>query len=266
MLIFVRDRAIINALSFACLKLCLIRYVLLVSMMFLVGISPSSAEIISAHSEAAGDLLLSLMRRSPIKNPEALWARRDICQYKATVNRVYYDTNILITCMLGRTQKATTGEPGRRKKPSSEKKASPEKKVNVDPDPDWAGATRERILKGKQGEIVSVNDKRKLIAPYGSSDCAKISAKPNRGTIDWDFVIVRNSCSYPIKVLTCYFDVGHESDCVPNSTSVRWGLTGIIEPGGSVDSVATSKAWPWAAKKIVCDMRERSDLLCVLPK
>ncbi len=205
------------------------------------------------------------MRRSPIKDPEAKWARRDICQYKATVNRVYYDTNILITCMLGRTQQVTTGEPGQRKKPSSEKKASPEKKVNVDPDPDWAGATRERILKGKQGEIVNVNENTNRIAPYGSSDCAEVKPAPNRGEIDWDSVVIRNKCSYPIKILACYYDKGQSGDCVAKKGARGWGQSDLLNPGETQASVATSKTMPWVARVIVCDMREKSSLLCVLP-
>lgn len=259
------DNGVKDASSFVRLQLRLLRCILLAAAMFLVGISSSAAEIISAHSEAAGDLLLSLMRQSPIKDPEAKWARRDICQSKATVNRVYYDTNILSTCMLGRTQKATTGEPSRLEKPSSEKKASPEKKVNVDPDPDWANATRDRILKGKQGDVVAVNENPNRVAPYGSADCAEIKPAPNRGAIDWDSVIIRNKCSYPIKVLTCYYDQGRRADCVTKKGAKGWGQSDLLDPGETQDSVATSKKLPWFARIVVCDMREKKNLLCVLP-
>lgn len=141
----------------------------------------------------------------------------------------------------------------------------PEEKVNVDPDPDWAGATRERILKGKKGNVVSVNQNPKRIAPYGSADCAEIKPAPNRGKIDWDFVTIRNKCSYPIQALVCYYDQGRGADCVAKKGARGWGLSDLLSPGEKQTSVATSTKLPWFARIIVCDMREKSDLLCVLP-
>ncbi len=138
--------------------------------------------------------------------------------------------------------------------------------VNVDPNPDWADDTRKRILKGKGADTVEVNLNPERRAPYGSSACAEIKPKPNRGKIDWDWVVVRNTCSYPIQVLTCYYDVGRDADCKPSAGARGWGLSGTLAPGQSVDSVSTSKAWPWFVKTLVCDMRQGSDLWCVLPK
>lgn len=160
----------------------------------------------------------------------------------------------------------------RRTKPSNNataavpRNATPsEKKVNVDPDPDWAGATRDRILKGKQGDVVAVNQNPNRVAPYGSADCIEIKAAPNRGAVDWDYVILRNKCSYPIKVLTCYYDQGRGSDCVTKKGAKGWGQSDLLSPGETQTSVATSKKLPWFARSIVCDMREKSNLLCVLP-
>lgn len=138
--------------------------------------------------------------------------------------------------------------------------------VNVNPNPDWAEDTRKRILKGKGADTVEVNPNPQRNAPYGSSICAEIKPKPNRGKIDWDWVVVRNICSYPIKVLTCYHDLGREADCQPHGGARGWGSIGTLKPGQSENSVATSKAWPWYVKVVVCDMREGSDLWCVLPK
>ncbi|WP_158665156.1 hypothetical protein [Ensifer adhaerens] len=159
--------------------------------------------------------------------------------------------------------------PKTTKSPSGSTRSSdgqPSKKVNVDPDPDWAGATRERILNGKQEKPIAVNLNPNRFAPYGSSSCAQITPKPNRGKIDWDFVVIRNACSYPIKVLTCYHDKGRDTDCVPRRGARGWGLSGVIKPGGTQDSIMTNvTAAPAKAKIVVCDMREKSDLLCTLP-
>ncbi|WP_209601489.1 hypothetical protein [Sinorhizobium kostiense] len=140
----------------------------------------------------------------------------------------------------------------------------PVEKANVDPNPGWADKTKERILTGKHGEEIFVNQNPNRFAPYGSSDCAEIKPAANRGKLDWDWVVVRNKCSYPIKVLTCYYDTGHDDDC--SLASNRWGLSSVIKPGGTENSVATSQKWPWHVKVIVCDVREKKNLLCVRPK
>ncbi|TLX15778.1 hypothetical protein [Rhizobium sp. MHM7A] len=149
---------------------------------------------------------------------------------------------------------------------SVQRETGPEKKVKVDPNPLWANSTKERILNGKQGEEVAVNLNPKRVAPYGSSECAEITPKANRGKLDWDWVTVRNKCSYPIKVLACYHDTGQQGDCNPASSRGNWGMSGVLNPGASTTSVATSQRWPWFVKAVVCDMRDGSNLLCVLPK
>ncbi|APO75251.1 hypothetical protein AM571_CH02442 [Rhizobium etli 8C-3] len=138
--------------------------------------------------------------------------------------------------------------------------------ANVEPDPDWAGDTRKRILDGKGEKEVAVNHNPNRLAPYGASSCAEIKPAPNRGTIDWDWVTVRNKCSYPLKVLTCYYDKGEDARCATHNKNAIWGLSGTINPGGVVTSVATSKQWPWFVKVIVCDMRDGNNLLCVPPE
>lgn len=138
--------------------------------------------------------------------------------------------------------------------------------ANVEPDPDWAGDTRKRILDGKGEKEVAVNHNPNRLAPYGASTCAEIKPAPNRGTIDWDWVTVRNKCSYPLKVLTCYYDKGEDARCATHNKNATWGLSGTINPGGMVTSVATSKQWPWSVKVIVCDMRDGNNLLCVPPE
>ncbi|MGH0214423.1 hypothetical protein NKY66_10965 [Sinorhizobium meliloti] len=155
---------------------------------------------------------------------------------------------------------------GARTQADTARERSPEEKVKVDPNPRWANLTKERILNGKQGEEVAVNLNPNRVAPYGSSECAEVTPMANRGKLDWDWVTVRNKCSYPIKVLTCYYDFGRASDCTPVGSLGSWGMVGVLNPGASTTSVATSQRWPWFVKKVVCDMREKPTLLCVLPK
>lgn len=222
------------------------------------------AEILSTWDERANSFVTDIMRRTGIRNAGDLEDKKDDCLHTSRVNRIYIDTEKFTTCMLGSSKKASSG----RSKPQAdtEKKTLRgrllDEKANVDPDPDWAGATRERILKGKQGKVLSVNQNGRRVAPYGPSSCAEIKAAPNRGVIDWDSVIIRNKCSYPIKVLVCYYDQGRAADCAGKK---GWGLSDLLSPGETQDSVATSKRLPWFAKILVCDMREKSDLMCVLP-
>jgi hypothetical protein len=149
---------------------------------------------------------------------------------------------------------------------SPKKSAPPEKKVNVEPDPEWANATRERILKGEKPGTVSVKEDVNRTAPYGPSNCVTISPAPKRGDIDWDFVVIKNVCSYPIKALTCYHERGREGDCVPRRGARNWGQSDLLQPGASQETVMFNvKRGLAKAKIIVCDMRQKSDLLCVLP-
>jgi hypothetical protein len=144
--------------------------------------------------------------------------------------------------------------------------SAPEKKVNVDPDPEWANATRERILKGEKPGTVSVKEDVNRTAPYGPSNCVTIVPAPKRGDLDWDFVVIKNVCSYPIKALTCYHERGREGDCVPRRGARNWGQSDLLQPGASQETVMFNvKRGLAKAKIIVCDMRQKSDLLCVLP-
>lgn len=135
--------------------------------------------------------------------------------------------------------------------------------AKVDPDPDWANDTRKRILDGKSEKVVDVKPPNTVPAPYGPSDCAEIKPAPNRGQIDWDWVKIRNKCSYPIKVLTCYYDKGQQSKCGPGGKG--WGLSGTLAPGEVTTSVATSERMPWYVSVMVCDLRDKTRTLCVLP-
>lgn len=225
------------------------------------------AEIISAHGDNAHNFVTGVMQRTKASNIGELYNKKDNCLHFSKVNRIFIDTDKFTTCMLGSSKRTTPRTPKRSNNTEEAlpRNKAPEKKVNVDPDPDWARATRERILKGKQGDVVAVNQGPNRTAPYGSADCIEIKAAPNRGAVDWDYVILRNKCSYPIKVLTCYYDQGRGSDCVTKKGAKGWGQSDLLSPGETQTSVATSKKLPWFARSIVCDMREKSNLLCVLP-
>jgi hypothetical protein len=120
---------------------------------------------------------------------------------------------------------------------------------------------------GRKGEKPVELPKMESKAPYGDSSCATFKPSKNRGKIDWDALKVGNKCSYPIQVLSCYYDVGDEKRCAPASGLGSWGLSGTIRPGTEQSDVATSRKWPWKVTAFVCNMtpRKHNYMNCVLP-
>lgn len=130
-------------------------------------------------------------------------------------------------------------------------------------EPSWSNDTKVRIkgIAEKEIEVAEMED----YAPYTTQKCVVHKPAPNRGKIDWDWVKITNRCSFPVEVLECYYDVGHEADCNPGGKN-GWGMV-HIEPGQTVTDVASSKRYPWLVKYDLCDMTpiKHNRMLCVRP-
>ncbi|WHO82586.1 hypothetical protein [Rhizobium leguminosarum] len=135
----------------------------------------------------------------------------------------------------------------------------------VSVDPEWFVEAKNKLTKPE--DLVSAPAAMDNYAPYGDSGCVTIKPAPERGKIDWDWVKVRNKCSYPIKVLTCYYDRGEEERCSPGGNR-GWGLSDTIQPGEETTGVATAKRWPWKVSVFVCNMTplKHNYMYCVPPE
>lgn len=102
-------------------------------------------------------------------------------------------------------------------------------------------------------------------APYADNSCVDI--KVAGSGITWDSTKLINKCSFPIQVLTCYYDKGERQKC--DSFKQRfWGTSSTIAPSGSTGSVSSSKRPGFGVRYFVCDMSgvKNHSKLCLLPK
>lgn len=102
-------------------------------------------------------------------------------------------------------------------------------------------------------------------APYADKSCVDI--KVAGSGISWDSTKIFNKCSFPVQVLTCYYDRGDSSKCQSYQAGL-WGTSDTIKPRGATSSVSSAKRPGFGVRYIVCNMSgiTNSSKLCLLPQ
>ncbi|ANL87100.1 hypothetical protein [Rhizobium phaseoli] len=101
------------------------------------------------------------------------------------------------------------------------------------------------------------------LATYADKSCADF--KVAGSGVSWDYTKISNRCSFPIKVLTCYYDKGEGSKCGTYKAG-QWGQSDTIKPYASTAGVSSSKRPGFGVRYIVCNMSAGPYQSCIHPQ
>ncbi len=146
-------------------------------------------------------------------------------------------------------EKRATQAERSRKLSALQQKASVDK--TLDP---WANGGTKTSKKKSDGR-----------APYADLGCVDI--KSVGSGVSWDLTKLTNKCSFPIVVLTCYYDKGQRQKC-DDYKGGRWGTSNTISAHSSVAGVSSSQRPGFGVRYFVCNMSgiKNHEKFCLLPK
>ncbi|WP_413580873.1 hypothetical protein [Bdellovibrio sp. HCB288] len=221
--------------------------------------------------KAAVDCYMEVARANPATNDhgkayyesdDSRWANRDAIKARTQAEREEREAReaqARADSEAADAARAARAEENRKPKKDSSKgsgsgKAEKEKKVEEKPK-----ALPEEKPKSKKPPEPQSTDARLI-----GANC--VSFVQHGSGISSDYFKVVNGCGYPVQVIFCEETNITGKKCVPSNVPA-WGTTSTIEAYGYTVTVLTEEKNPdLRIKAYVCDMRDKSKFMCLLPK